>query len=141
MFVHPVQSNLRKQPIMTAHKRWYQLSMLQLLVAMAVVAVFVAKNVSITPNSRATASEPFAFSIVFGDSELALGSLQAGWPLPYWHAFGTVTSEGVYLSRLPTHRWRALVANIVCCVAATVGASMAVSVIARKVKPCPSTST
>ncbi len=119
-------------------KRWYQLSMLQLLVAMAVVAVFVAKNVSITQSSRAAASEPFAFSIVFGDSDLAMGSLQAGWPIPYWHAFGTVTSEGVYLSRLPTHRWRAFAANIVLCAAATVGATLAASVIIRKLKSCPS---
>lgn len=61
---------------MTAPKRWYQLSMLQLLVAMAVVAVFVQLNLTVTR------SEPIP--IIGGKKQFQ--SAYMGWPLSYRYA-------------------------------------------------------
>lgn len=63
-------------------KRWYQLSMLQVLVAMAVVAVFTFKNAS------------FQSSTNHND----VGLISAGWPFTFlvgWGMLATTTSEFV----------------------------------------------
>lgn len=126
---------------MTTPKRWYQLSMLQMLVAMAVVAVFVVKNGSIKPAKPYSLSEPLNYTVYLDDTPLALGSLQAGWPIPYWHALGTTSEGHVYLAAYPTYRVWALAANVVMCATTILVAIGIVNRLNRKSKPCPSPST
>lgn len=102
---------------MSSPKRWYQLSVLQLLVATAVVALFVVKNSSITL-TPSSSSNPFSFSMEWGDSSLELGSLQAGWPIPYWHAMGTISQKEVFVAGSPKYRWGALASDVAIAVAA-----------------------
>ncbi len=90
---------------MPLDKRWYQLSMLQILVAMAVVAVFVTKNMEVKS--------------AWNDTRSGYDNLIAGWPFMYW-------SE-VYYIRAPepisqgSYRvWWAIPVNAICCLSTCV---------------------
>ncbi len=98
-------------------KRWYQLSMLQLLVAMSVVAVFVVKNMQVQSTST---SQP-----VFYDT------LSAGWPWVYWRAVFYMQAT-VPVLQGEYRMWQPLFANVICCLAACGCAAVVVTFLARK---------
>lgn len=114
-------------------KRWFQLSMLQMLVAMAVVATFTFKNTSY--HQKAV--------------EVGINRISAGWPFTYLAGYGmlaTTTSEFVragdpLFAGMPKYSPWILTMNIALCCLTTVAAVKTVTFVSRKCTPCPSTST
>lgn len=98
-------------------KRWYQLSMLQLLVAMAIVALFVVKN--------------YSLHCMVGEqrypSSLAPNLYFRGWPLTYWRAVGFSSQEPDALVGFPAYDWISLASNVACCAGAVLAAIWMVS--------------
>ncbi len=99
---------------MTTPKRWYQLSMLQMLVATAVVAAFTFKNASFQLSS----------------AENDIGLISAGWPFTYLSGNGflaTTTTEHVragdpWFAGLPKYNPWILTLNIALCCLTTFAA-------------------
>lgn len=115
---------------MTAPKRWYQLSMLQILVAMAVVAVFTFQNTSYQ----------------LSNTKDGIGLISAGWPFKFLYGFGTLattTSEFVragdpIFAGMPKYNPWILTLDIALCCLTTFLAVKTIAFMTRKSKPCPS---
>ncbi len=84
-------------------KRWYQLSMLQVLVATAVIAFFVAKNIEVKSTSE---SAPRFYDMRY-----------SGWPYIHYTAVYNVQASPPIL-KAEDRRWKALAANLACCLGA-----------------------
>lgn len=104
---------------MAAPKRWYQLTMLQMLVAMPIVALFVAKNLEVKSTST---SQPVFYDAVY-----------AGWPWMYWSAVFNAQATSPVLQG-EYRLWLPLAANVICCLFACVCVNAVVSFAARKTR-------
>lgn len=117
---------------MTTPKRWYQLSMLQMLVAMAVVAFSMLANARVTQKS---VSLPFVH-----DPHVML--LESGWPFAFRSGLGVVGEETANdvaatdsrFAGAPEVRPLALTANMACCGVLTAGLVSLVAIVSRKFK-------
>lgn len=128
-------------------KRWYQLSLLQMLAVTAVLALFIYKNISasvVDPNRRSDPLSielvPFGYSVDLGPTPLYLDTVQSGWPIPYWHAYGTVSAGQVLLAADPKVRAWALVADVALCASSIVAVTLSLSSFKRKFGTCKSPS-
>ena len=100
-------------------KRWYQLSMLQTLFALAVVALFVVKNLSV----RKLNDEHF---FLYAEREY-------GWPFTHYTSGGYANESGFVIQEF--HRWNLLVMlNAACCLVGCIVAVSLVPLVTRKIK-------
>lgn len=114
-----------------AMKRWYQLSMLQMLVGLSVMAVFIYMNATISA-TMPVKMKASSFSIVFNDDPLVISKLKSGWPLAYWQARGTVERGRVLFAADQVKRPLAIAANLAICATSIFLAVLAVSWFTRR---------
>ena len=113
-------------------KRWYQLSMLQLLVAMAVVAVFAVLNM---PSHGVRQHVIASLKTMPG----AVYIYSGGWPFACYEQRTRIEAQG--LDTVRTFRWHTVAGNIATCLLAMATCVKFTSLlVGRKIRVRPSSS-
>ncbi len=119
-------------------KRWYQLSMLQLLVAMGLACLACVLNIEVE-------QPPIYWDFSGGRSETELKFFASGWPFNYMQSVVEIdTSNQAAIKReylFFKARWEMLVVDIAFCMFIVIAFTAFVGVLSRGQKSCPSTST
>lgn len=100
----------------------------KLLLAIVILAIFVAQN------SAIESSGPYRTRIS-RKVDVDLHHLESGWPIGHWRAFGVLVSGRTYVTELPDiprYLWPAMALNFTCCALTILVANKALSLIVRR---------